>query len=131
MTGERATNNRKNGLDGDGSDIDDTTAEHDDNTDDSDGAHRTALTPQPETRVPADATPQQCPYCGFKLPADDQYRLHLGLNHYAQLDNAGQRAFRDAYQQEEESLTRFRIIALGGLVLLYFGFLLIYAVLAA
>jgi hypothetical protein len=46
------------------------------------------------------------------------------------LDDVDQQAFRDAYQQEEAALTRFRIIALGGLVLLYFGFLLVYAVLA-
>ncbi|TQQ79495.1 hypothetical protein [Halonotius roseus] len=85
---------------------------------------------QPPTRVPEGAEPQVCPYCGFELPADDQYRLHLGLNHYEQLDDGDQAAFRETYQQEEESLTRFRIIALGGLVGLYFGFLLIYAVLA-
>jgi len=86
---------------------------------------------QPETHVPDGETPQRCPYCGFELPADDQYRLHLGLNHYDNLDDADQQAFRDAYKQEEEALTRFRIIALGGLVVLYFGFLLVYAVLAA
>jgi len=86
--------------------------------------------PRPETHIPGDETPQQCPYCGFELPADDQYQLHLGLNHYERLDDADRQAFRNAYQQEEAALTRFRIIALGGLVLLYFGFLLVYAVLA-
>jgi len=47
------------------------------------------------------------------------------------LDEDDQQTFREAYQEEEESLTRFRILALGGLVALYFGFLLVYAVLAA
>ena len=85
---------------------------------------------RPETHVPDGENPRQCPHCGFELPADDQFRLHLGLNHYDKLDDADQQAFRDAYQQEEAALTRFRIIALGGLVVLYFGFLLIYALLA-
>jgi hypothetical protein len=99
---------------------------------DDDESHTQPTTkPQPETRVPDDETPQVCPYCGFKLPTDDQYRLHLGLNHYAQLDQADQQAFRESYRQEADALTRFRIIALGGLVMLYFGFLLIYALLAA
>jgi len=93
-------------------------------------SHATTSRPQPETHVPGDETPQRCPYCGFELPTDEQYRLHLGLTHYDKLDNADQQAFRDAYQREEEALTRFRIVALGGLVVLYFGFLLIYAVLA-
>ena len=99
--------------------------------DSSDTSHTQATTePQPETHVPDSETPRRCPHCGFELPAGDQYQLHLGLNHYARLDDADQQAFRDAYQQEEAALTRFRIIALGGLVLLYFGFLLVYAVLA-
>ena len=85
---------------------------------------------RPETHVPDGEDPRRCPYCGFELPADDQYRLHLGLNHYDKLNDVDQQAFRDAYQQEEAELTRFRIIALGGLVVLYFGFLLIYALLA-
>jgi len=99
--------------------------------DDAGENHTQATTTQPATHVPDGETPQVCPYCGFELPADDQYRLHLGLNHYDQLDDSDQQAFREAYHHEEESLTRFRIIALGGLVVLYFGFLLIYAVLAA
>lgn len=98
---------------------------------DTDSQAEPATATQLPTRVPDEDEPQVCPYCGFALPAVDQYRLHLGLAHYGQLDEADQQAFRDAYQQEEESLTRFRIIALGGLVGLYFGFLLIYAVLAA
>jgi hypothetical protein len=94
-------------------------------------AAATATATQLPTRVPDDAEPQVCPYCGFALPAGDQYHLHLGLAHYGQLDESNQQAFREAYSNEAESLTRFRIIALGGLVGLYFGFLLIYAVLAA
>lgn len=113
MTAERAGDDGKAGDSSDNGDAPATTE------------------PQPATHVPDGETPQVCPYCGFELPTNDQYRLHLGLNHYEQLADADQQAFRDAYQQEAESLTRFRIVALGGLVVLYFGFLLIYAVLAA
>mgnify|MGYP000641997356 CR=1 FL=1 len=34
------------------------------------------------------------------------------------------------YTEEETALNRFRIVALGALVVLYFGFLVVYAVLA-
>ena len=85
----------------------------------------------PATRLPADAEPWRCPYCGFQLPEEQQYRLHLGLEHYSRLDDADRERFTSAYSEEEAALDRFRIIALGGLVLLYFGFLLVYAVLAA
>ncbi|ERH07907.1 MAG: hypothetical protein J07HN4v3_00271 [Halonotius sp. J07HN4] len=108
---------------------DDPAGEH--GGDETEPTVATATATQLPTRVPDDAESQVCPYCGFALPAGDQYRLHLGLAHYGQLDETDQQAFREAYSDEAESLTRFRIIALGGLVGLYFGFLLIYAVLAA
>ena len=38
--------------------------------------------------------------------------------------------FREAHDEEERALRRFRLLALGGLVLIYFGLLLIYALLA-
>ncbi|TQQ80044.1 C2H2-type zinc finger protein [Halonotius terrestris] len=72
-----------------------------------------------------------CPYCGFDLPEETQYRLHLGLEHYGRLDEAEQEGFKESYRSENDALDRFRIIALGGLVLLYFGFLVVYALLAA
>ena len=84
----------------------------------------------PETTVPDDETPVVCPYCGFELAAEKQRRLHLGLEHYAELTDDEREAFKQTYTQEEESLNRFRIVALGGLVALYFGFLVVYAVLA-
>ena len=98
----------------------------------SDGtAPNDAVEQSPPTHLPADAEPWTCPHCGFQLPEERQYRLHLGLEHYGTLDDDEQAAFKTAYSEEEELLNRFRIIALGGLVLLYFGFLLVYALLAA
>jgi len=84
----------------------------------------------PETSVPEDDTPVVCPYCGFELTDDTQYQLHLGLEHYQLLTDDEREQFKETYTQEETTLNRFRIIALGGLVALYFGFLVVYAVLA-
>ena len=86
--------------------------------------------PLPETAVPADETPVVCPYCGFELTDDKQRRLHLGLEHYADLTDEERKSFKKTYTKEETELNRFRIVALGGLVALYFGFLVVYAVLA-
>jgi hypothetical protein len=88
------------------------------------------MTDRPETAVPDDDTPVVCPYCGFELVDDKQQQLHLGLEHYAELTDDQRETFKQAYTREESELNRFRIIALGGLVALYFGFLVVYAVLA-
>lgn len=87
-------------------------------------------TPLPETSIPAGETPVVCPYCGFELTNDQACQLHMGLEHYSELTETEREEFREAYAQEEETLNRFRIIALGGLVALYFGFLVVYALLA-
>ncbi len=84
----------------------------------------------PETSVPDDDTPVVCPYCGFELTDETQYRLHLGLAHYGSLTDDEREQFKQSYTDEEATLNRFRIIALGGLVALYFGFLVVYAILA-
>ena len=85
---------------------------------------------RPETVVPAGATPLVCPHCGLELPDEKQYQLHLGLEHYERLDEGDREAFRERYRAEERELNRFRIVALGGLVVLYFGFLVVYALFA-
>lgn len=85
----------------------------------------------PPTSIPAGDATEECPYCALDLPDGTQYRLHLGVEHYDQLSDAEREGFHEAYRAEADALDRFRIIALGGLVLLYFGFLLVYALLAA
>ncbi|MFW6321221.1 MAG: C2H2-type zinc finger protein [Halohasta sp.] len=86
--------------------------------------------PRPETSVPPDETPVVCPYCGFELADEMGRRLHLGLEHYGELTDEEREQFKRTYTEEEAALNRFRIIALGALVALYFGFLVVYAVLA-
>ncbi len=80
--------------------------------------------------VPADSEPIVCPYCSMPLSTQRQRSLHIGLDHYHESTDREQEAFREAYAKEEQELSRFRIVALGGLVALYFGFLLVYALLA-
>jgi len=69
-----------------------------------------------------------CPYCDRTF-TDETYRnLHLGHRHEQRLSTDERAAFERAYEQEEDEITLFRYKALGLLVLVYFGFLLAYAV---
>lgn len=81
-----------------------------------------------ETRVPADESPVECPYCGRPLESEQLLVLHEGLKHWERLSSDRRERFRDAYQDENEDLRTFRLKMLGLLVLLYFGFLFAYSV---
>lgn len=78
------------------------------------------------TDAPADAP--RCSYCGTPFPAERLRDLHRGIEHYDRLDDAEREAYEDAYLAEGEDLRSFRLRALGALVVLYFGFLMSYAV---
>jgi len=69
-----------------------------------------------------------CEHCGERFPAERLRDLHRGLEHYDDLDADGREAYEAAYEAETESLRSFRLRALAALVLLYFGFLMTYAV---
>ena len=77
--------------------------------------------------VPADATAYTCVYCDRPFARESWLALHRGLAHPNELDDAEAEAFRAAHDDEEESLSAFRLQALGALVLIYFGFLMVYA----
>ncbi|MDS0223128.1 C2H2-type zinc finger protein [Haloarcula sp. S1AR25-5A] len=77
--------------------------------------------------VPADAEAYDCSYCGRPFAHESWLALHRGLDHPNELDDAEVDAFREAHDGEEESLATFRLQALGALVLIYFGLLMIYA----
>ncbi|EMA32897.1 C2H2-type zinc finger protein [Haloarcula japonica] len=77
--------------------------------------------------VPADATAYTCSYCGRPFARESWLALHRGLAHPNELDDEEVDAFRAAHDEEEESLSTFRLQALGALVLIYFGFLMVYA----
>jgi hypothetical protein len=81
-----------------------------------------------DTHVPPDATAHVCERCGRPFADEGYLALHRGLAHADDLSTAELEAFRDARDREEADLQRFRLIALGALVVLYFGFLMTYAV---
>lgn len=68
-----------------------------------------------------------CPYCDRRFARTDYRDLHLGLDHAERLDADEREAYRAALETEREALRMFRLKALAALVLVYFGFLLVYA----
>ncbi|MGB9963693.1 C2H2-type zinc finger protein [Halobacterium sp. CBA1126] len=72
----------------------------------------------------------RCSYCGEPFPSERLRALHRGLEHYDRLDDDERAAYEDAYRAEGEDLRSFRLRALAVLVALYFGFLMLYAVVA-
>ncbi|WP_224336942.1 hypothetical protein [Haloprofundus halobius] len=70
----------------------------------------------------------RCRYCGDPFVEERHLALHRGLNHANDLTETEREAYRDAYADEEADLKRFRLVSLGALVVLYFGFLFVYAV---
>lgn len=81
-----------------------------------------------DTSVPDGDSPVRCERCGRPLPEADLLALHRGLDHYGDLTETEREAFEEAYAAETETLRLFRLKAIGALVLLYFGFLVLYAV---
>ena len=77
--------------------------------------------------VPTDAPRHDCGYCGAAFASERHLALHRGLEHPGALTDAEVAAFRAAHADEEESLGTFRLKALGSLILLYFGLLMVYA----
>jgi len=69
-----------------------------------------------------------CGHCGERFPAERLRDLHRGLEHYDDLGDDAREAYEAAYEAETESLRSFRLRALAALVVLYFGFLMTYAV---
>ncbi|EMA07350.1 hypothetical protein [Haloferax denitrificans] len=72
-----------------------------------------------------------CTACGEAYPTERLLVLHRGARHPDDLDAAEVEAYREAYYEEEDELKSFRIRALGVLVLLYFGFLMLFIVFAS
>ena len=80
-----------------------------------------------ETRVPTDGVVHRCPYCDRPFAEESYLDLHRGLAHADRVSEAERDAFEAAYEEEQSDLGRFRLVALGLLVLLYFGFLFTFA----
>ena len=83
------------------------------------------------TIIPGSETPAgTCEYCGHPFPTNERLVLHKGLEHHQQLDGSEREAFESEFTGEEDDLRALRLRALAVLVLLYFGFLFIYAIVA-
>lgn len=69
-----------------------------------------------------------CSRCGRPFADDTLLALHRGHVHADDLSDAEAAAFEAAYDDEQAQIRAFRLKALGTLILLYFGFLMLYAV---
>lgn len=75
-----------------------------------------------------DDGPLACAYCGRRFARAEWLALHRGLDHSEAIGPAEREAFEEAYRAEEPDLRFFRLKALAALVVLYFGFLIVYAI---
>jgi len=76
----------------------------------------------------SDATGRVCPYCERRESTADLLALHVGEEHWEAASAEERERYETAYEVESEELWRFRLIAVGALVVLYFGFLFAYAI---
>lgn len=71
---------------------------------------------------------ETCPYCDREFPNQDILTHHKGRTHADDLSERERDAVRAALKQETTQLRMYQLEALILLILLYFGFLLVYAV---
>ncbi|WP_255682048.1 hypothetical protein [Natrinema sp. SYSU A 869] len=81
----------------------------------------------PEINLRDDEPPVRCPYCDRPFQRAELESLHRGLEHPDRLSDRERAAVERAAREERVELRRFRIYALGVLVVLYFGLLIIAA----
>ena len=77
--------------------------------------------------VPPDQRPVECAYCDRPVESDALLALHRGQRHADVITDEEQAAYESAYEAESGQLRRFRLKALVVLVVIYFGFLMVYA----
>nr|WP_226482013.1 hypothetical protein [Natrinema amylolyticum] len=77
--------------------------------------------------VNGDESPVRCPYCDRPFRRARLESLHRGLEHPERLSDRERAAVERAVRDERAELRRVRIYALGVLVALYFGLLIIAA----
>lgn len=80
-----------------------------------------------EYDVPRDADVHRCQYCDRPFETADLLALHHGFDHPDAIDEDELAAFEAAYGEETDEIKHYRLVALGVLVLLYFGLLMTYA----
>lgn len=75
-----------------------------------------------------EASTKRCPYCERRERTSELLALHVGEDHWERATTEERERYREAYERESEELWRFRLLVLGALVSLYFGFLFAYAI---
>jgi hypothetical protein len=78
--------------------------------------------------VPPGASPVECAYCGRPFESEGLLALHRGRAHGSAITDDERTAYEEVHDAESGQLQRFRLKALAILVLLYFGLLMVYAV---
>lgn len=87
--------------------------------------------PSVNTEVPPKETPVGvCDHCGQPFATTERLVLHKGLEHFQALTEQEQDAFIAARSEEADDLRMLRFKALGMLIIVYFGFLFLYAIVA-
>lgn len=82
-----------------------------------------------DRRSPPDAPaePAVCSYCGDRFVDDRLLALHRGLEHDSELTEEDGEAYVEAVAAERDDLRLFRLRSLAALLVLYFGFIFVYA----
>lgn len=83
-----------------------------------------------EIAVTDDEPLAKCAHCGRPFADEDLHTLHLGLEHFNQLNEDEQAAYVDAYESETEALRLFQLQAVIALVVVYFVLLNVYSLVA-
>ncbi|WP_440765704.1 DUF7410 domain-containing protein [Natronorubrum sp. DTA7] len=100
-------------------------SDSDPNGDDAETPRRDA---GPETAVHGGEPAARCPYCRQPFHDERFETLHRGLEHPSTLSTRERAAFERAYADEGADIRRFRLQALGTLLLVYFCMLFLYAI---
>lgn len=87
----------------------------------------TAPPPRAAYTPPGEETVHRCPDCERPFPDAELLALHRGLEHDATLPEADRETVASARETERRRLRLFRLRALAVLVVLYFGLLILYA----
>ena len=82
----------------------------------------------PETDLRDDDPAARCPYCDRPFRERRLETLHRGFDHPDRLSDRERAAFERAYLEERTAVRRVRLLALGAVVLGYFGLLFVYAI---
>jgi hypothetical protein len=77
--------------------------------------------------VPDGAPVHECPVCGRPFETERYLALHRGLAHPDSTTAADREAFAEAREEEAAAIRRFRLKALGAIILVYFVLLMVYA----